>query len=169
MLLNYGVREDSWESLGLQGNPISQSQRKSILNIHWKDWCWNRNSILWPPDAKSWLIGKDPDAGKDWRQEEKGRTEDELVGWHHWVKGHEFEHAPEAGDGQGGPVCCNPWCHKELDTTEWLNWTELTENSSISQSSKEWRPMPFQDKEASKLWNSIWGVAMQQGRKRLTC
>ena len=101
------------------------------------------------------------------KQEEKGTTENEMVGWHHWLNGHEFEQAPEVGDGQGSLVCCSPWCHKELDTTEWLNWTELTENSSISQSSKEWYSMPFQDKEASKLWNSIWAVAMEQDRKRL--
>ena len=76
---------------------------------------------LWPPVAKSWLIGKDPDAGKDQRQEKKGTTEDEMVGWHHWLDGHEFEQAPEDGDGQGSLVCCSPWGHKELDMNEWLN------------------------------------------------
>ena len=81
--------------------------------------------ILWPPDAKSWLIWKDPDAGKDWRQEEKGTTEDEMVGWHHWLYGHEFEQAPGVGDGQGNLVCCSPWGCKESDTTKRLNWTEL--------------------------------------------
>ena len=65
--------------------------------------------ILWPPDAKNWLVGKDPDAGKDWRQEEKGMTEDEMVGWHHRLDGHEFEQAPGAGDGQGSLGCCSPW------------------------------------------------------------
>ena len=65
--------------------------------------------ILWPPDAKSWLIWKNPDAGKDWRQEEKGTTEDEMVGWHHWLNGHEFEQTPGVGDGQGGLACCSPW------------------------------------------------------------
>jgi len=80
--------------------------------------------ILWPPDAKSWLIGKDPDAGKDWRREEKGTTEDEMVGWHHQLNGHEFEQTPGVGDGQGGLECCSPCGHKELDTTEQLNWTE---------------------------------------------
>ena len=78
--------------------------------------------ILWPPDAKNWLIGKDPDAGKDWRQEEKGTTEDEMVGWHHRHDGHEFEQALGVGDGQGGLVCCSLWGLKELDTTERLNW-----------------------------------------------
>ena len=77
--------------------------------------------ILWPPHAKSWLIWKDPDAGKDWGQEEKGMTEDEMVGWHHRLNGHEFEQAPGVGDGQGSLACCSPWGHKESDTTEWLN------------------------------------------------
>ena len=67
--------------------------------------------ILWPPDVKSWLIGKDPDAGKDWRQEEKGMTEDEMVGWHHRLNGHEFEQALEDSEGWGSLVCCSPWDH----------------------------------------------------------
>ena len=79
--------------------------------------------ILWPPDAKNWLLGKDPDAGKDWRQEEKGMTEDEMVGWHHQLDGHEFEQALGVGNGQGGLACCSPWGRKESDRTEWLNWT----------------------------------------------
>ena len=80
--------------------------------------------ILWPPDAKNWLIGKDSDAGKDWRQEEKGMTEGEMVGWHHWLDGHQSEQTPGVGDGQESLVCCRPWSHKELETIEWLNWTE---------------------------------------------
>ena len=80
--------------------------------------------ILWPPDANSWLIWKDPDAGKDWGQKEKGMTENEMVGWHHWLDGHEFEQAPGVDDGQGGLACFSPWGRKELDTTESLNWTE---------------------------------------------
>ena len=81
--------------------------------------------ILWPPNVKNWLIGKSfPDAGKDWGQEEKGTTEDEMVGWHHRLNGHEFEQALGFGDGQGSLTCCSPWGHKETDTTEWLNWTE---------------------------------------------
>ena len=79
--------------------------------------------ILWPPDAKNWFIGKDSDAGKDWRQEEKGPTEDDMFGWHHWLSGHEFEQALGVGDGQAGLSCCSPWSRKESDTTEWLNWT----------------------------------------------
>ena len=73
---------------------------------------------LWPPDAKSWLTGKDPDAGKDWRQEEKGTTEDDMVGWHHWLNGHEFEQDSGGGEEQGG-LACSPWRHKQSDTTEW--------------------------------------------------
>ena len=77
--------------------------------------------ILWPPDVKSWLIGKNPDGRKDWRQE-KEMTEDEIVGWHHWFNGHEFEQTLENREGQGSLVCCGPWGHKESDTTEQLNW-----------------------------------------------
>ena len=80
--------------------------------------------ILWPPDVKCWLIWKDPDARKDWRQEEKGTTEDEMVGWHHWLNGLEFEYTLGVGDGQGGLECCSPWGCKESDTTDRLNWTE---------------------------------------------
>ena len=80
--------------------------------------------ILWPPDAKNWLIGKkDPDARKDWRQE-KGTTEDEIVGWHHWLNGHGFGWTPGVGDRQGGLVCCGSWGRKESDMTERLNWTK---------------------------------------------
>ena len=81
--------------------------------------------ILWPPDVKNWLTWKDPDAGKDWGQEEKGTTGDEMVGWHHWLDGHESEQALGVGDGQGSLVYCSPWGHKESDTTERLKWTEL--------------------------------------------
>ena len=84
--------------------------------------------IFWPPDAKGWLIGKDPDAGKDWGQEEKGTTEDEMVGWHHWLDGHGFGWTPGVGDGPGGLACCGSWGHKESDMTERLNWTEHTNN-----------------------------------------
>ena len=80
--------------------------------------------ILWPPDVKNWLTGKDPDAGQDWWEEEKGIIEDEIVGWHHQRDGHEFEQALGVGDGQGSLACCSPWGHKESDTTERLNWTE---------------------------------------------
>ena len=79
--------------------------------------------ILWPPDVKSWLVWKDLEPGKDWGQEEKGTTEDEMAGWHHWLNGHEFGWIQGVGDKQGGLACCSSWGHKESDTTEWLNWT----------------------------------------------
>ena len=79
---------------------------------------------LWPPDVKKWLTGKDTEARKDWMREEKGMTEDEMAGWHHWLNGHEFEQALVVDDRQGSLVCCSPWGHKESDTTEWLKWTE---------------------------------------------
>ena len=84
--------------------------------------------ILWPPLAKSWLIGENSDVGRDWGQEEKGMTEDEMAGWHHRLDGREFEWTPGAGDGQGGLACCNSWGRKEWDMTEPLNWTETERN-----------------------------------------
>ena len=84
--------------------------------------------VPWPPHAKSWLIGKDSDAGRDWGQEEKGMTEDEMAGWLHQLDGRESEWIPGVGDGQWGLVCCDSWGHKESDKTEWLNWTELQAN-----------------------------------------
>ena len=86
--------------------------------------------ILWPPHVRSWLTGKDPDAGRGWGQEEKGTTEDEMAGWHHQLNGHEFEWTLGVGDGQEGLAYCDLWGRKELDMTEWLNWTE-------------WREKPF--------------------------
>jgi len=107
---------------------------KEIQPVHSEDQPWDffgRNDaktetpVLWPPDAKSWLIGKDSDAGRDWGQEEKGTTEDEMAGWYHRLDGREFEWTPGVGDGQGGLACCNSWGRKELDRSERLNWTEL--------------------------------------------
>ena len=92
--------------------------------------------ILWPPDAKSRLFGKDPDAGKDWRREEKGSTEDEMVGWYHQLNGHEFEQAPGVDDGQGGLACYSPWGRKESDMTNctelnWEPWKEIKVNGGV--------------------------------------
>ena len=81
--------------------------------------------VLWPPPAKSWLIGKDSDAGRDWGQEEKGTTEDEMAGWHHWLDGRESQWTPGVGDRQGGLACCDSWGRNELDTTERLIWSDL--------------------------------------------
>ena len=83
-------------------------------------------SVFWPPHAKSWLIRKDSDAGRDWEQEQKGTTEDEMAGWRHGLNGRESEWTPGVGDEQGGLTCCDSWDHKELDTIERLNWTELS-------------------------------------------
>ena len=85
--------------------------------------------ILWPPDAKSWLIGKDPDARKDWGQEEKGVTEDEMIGWHHWLNGHEFEQTSEDREGQESLACCSPWGGKEVDMTQQQERCHLMFNS----------------------------------------
>ena len=87
--------------------------------------------ILWPLDVKSWLIWKDPDARKGWRQEEKGKTEDEMVGWHHWLNGHGFGWTLGVSNGQGGLACWSSWGRKESDTTEQLNWTELNGETDI--------------------------------------
>ena len=88
--------------------------------------------ILWPPDTKSWLIWKNPDSWEYWRQEEKEMAEDEMVGWHHRLNGHEFEQTPVVGAGQGGLACCSPWGHKESGTTERLNWTQLNSLDDLS-------------------------------------
>ena len=116
----------------LDKTPESPLDCKEIQPVHPKgDQSWifigrtdAEAPILWPPDGENWLLRKDPDARKDWRQEEKGTTENEMVGWHHQLNGHEFERALGVGDGQGSLACCSPWCHRELDTTEWLNWTQ---------------------------------------------
>ena len=143
MLLNCGVGKDPWESLGLQGDQSSQSSR----TVYIQSWILigrtdaeAETPILWPPDAKNWLIGKDPAVGKDWRWEEKGTTEDEMVGWHHCLDEHEFEQAPGVGDGQGSLACCSPWGHKELDMTDQLNWTE--QNRSFKNLVWETIPVP---------------------------
>ena len=117
----------------LEKTPESPLDCKEIQPVHPKgDQSWVyigrtdvevETPILWPPDAKSWLIWKDPDAGKDWGQEEKGTTEDEMVGWHHRLNGHGFGCTPGVGAGQGGLACCGSLGRKESDTTERLNWT----------------------------------------------
>ena len=124
MLLNYGVGEDSWESFGLQGDPTSPFWRRSSWVFIARTDAEAETPIRWPPDAKNWLIWKDHDAGKDWRWKKKGTTEDEMIWWHHRLDVHEFRWTLGVGDGQGGLACCNSWGLKELDTTEWLNWTE---------------------------------------------
>ena len=118
MLLNCGVE--------------SPMDCKEIQLVHSKgDQPWdffgrNETPVLWPPHEKSWLTGKDPDAGRDWGQEEKETTEDEMAGWHHGLDGRESEWPPGVGDGQGGLACCNSWGHQESNTTERLIWTEMS-------------------------------------------
>ena len=125
MLLNCGVGEDSWESLGLQGDLTSPFWRRSALRFFWKNDAKAETPVLWPPHVKSWLVGKESDAGRDWGQEEKATTEDEMTGWHHWLDGREFEWTSGDGDEQGGLSCCDSCGHKKLDMTEGLNWPEL--------------------------------------------
>ena len=107
--------QSPWHSKEIQ--PVHPKRNQPWIFIGRTD---AETPILWPPDEKNWFNGKDLDAGKGWRQEEKGVTEDEMVGWHHQFNGHECEHAPGVGDGQGSLACCNPWGHKESGTTEWL-------------------------------------------------
>ena len=130
MLLNCGVGEDSWEFLGLQGDPTSPFWRISALGFGRND-AKAETLVLWPLHVKCWLIGKDPDGWRDWGQKEKGTTEDEMAGWHHWLVGRESEWTPGIGDGQGGLVCCNSWGRKESDTTE-LKCVYVNPNPSLS-------------------------------------
>ena len=119
--LNCRAGKDSWESLGLQGDQTSHPKgNQPWIFIGRTD---AETPVIWPPEAKNWLIWKDPDAGKNWRWEEKGMPEDEMVGWQHQFNGHETEEAAGVCDGQGSLVCCSPWGHKESDLTERLNWT----------------------------------------------
>ena len=114
--------------------------------------------ILWPPHVKSWLIGKDPDAGRDWGQEEKGTTEDEMAGWHHRLDGHEFEWTLGVGDGQGGLVCCDSWGCKESDVTEWLDWTESLKAERHTLEFTEYfeRLLRESQNSATKKLESVW-------------
>ena len=118
--------------------------------------------ILWPPHGKSWLTVKDSDAGRDWRQEEKGMTEDKMAGWNHGLNGRESEWTLGAGDGQGGLACCDSWGRKELDTTEQLNWTELiqltTDNELLAQIyvKRSWFSKSLQECTSAFLPASCW-------------
>ena len=122
MLLNCGVGEDSWDCKRIQW---VHSEGDQPWDFFGRNDAKAETPVLWPLHVKSWLIGKDSDAGRDWGQEEKGTTQDEMAGWHHWLDGRESEWTPEVEYGQGGLVCWDSWGHKESDTTEWLNWTEL--------------------------------------------
>ena len=123
MLLNCGVGEDKSPLDCKEIQPVHPKGKQSWIFIGKTD-VEAETPIIWPPDARSWLIWKVPDARKDWGQE-KRTTEDEMVGWHHQLNGHGFGWTPGVDDGQGGLACCGSWGRKESDTTEWLNWTEL--------------------------------------------
>ena len=156
MLLNWGVGEDSWETCGLPG--IQQVTPKAN-----QTWTFTAKTdaeapIFWPPAAKDWLIGKEPDAGEDWRQEEKGTTEDEMVGWHQWLDGHEPEQARGVGDGQRSLVCCSPWGPNGADT-ERLNWLTGT----VARGGSRIRPL-------TQKWNhTLVSAALQVPKARTAC
>ena len=149
-------------TLVLEKTPESPLDCKEIQPVHSKgDQPWvffGRNDakaetpVLWPPHVKSWLIWKDSDAGRDWGQVEKGMTEDEMAGWHHWLYGCELEWTPGVGDGQGDLVCCDSWGHKELDTTERLNWTEEIWVQSLGQRD------PLQESTATHFSILAWRI-----------
>ena len=121
MLSNCGAGEESWESLGQQKVKPVNPQVNQLWMFTGRTDAEAEAPMLWSPDAKNWLIGEDPDAGKDWRKEEKRVIENEMVGWHHWLNGQKFEPTLGDGDGQRSLACCSPWGHKELDMTERLN------------------------------------------------
>ena len=126
MLLNCGLERTLESPLDCkETQPVTPKGNQSWMFIERTD-AEAEAPILWPPDAKNWVIWKDLDAGKDWGQVEKGTTEDEMVGWHHRHNGHGFGWTPGVGDGKGGLACCNSWGRKESDTTERLNWTEAS-------------------------------------------
>ena len=152
MLLNCGVGEDSWESLGLQGHPTSPFWRSAL--IFGRNDAKAETPVLGPPHVRSWLIGKDSDAGRDWGQEEKGTTEDEMAGWHHWLNGRRSGWTPGVGDGQGGLACCDSWGRKESDTTERLNWTECRKIVFVLLKTTGKSRMVYEKKGKGK--NSLW-------------
>ena len=123
MLLNCGVGEDSWESLGLQGFQQVHSEGDQPWDFFWRNDAEAETLVLWPPHSKSWLVGKDSDSGRDWGQEEKGKTEDEMAGWHNWLDGRESGWTPGVGDGQGSLACWDSWVAKSW--TQLSDWTEL--------------------------------------------
>ena len=125
MLLNCGFGKNSESPLDCKEiQPVHPKGDQSWVLIGGTD-AEDETPVLWPLNVKNWLIGKDPDAGKDWRQEEMGTTEDEMAGWHHWLDERESKWTPSVGDGQWGLVCCSSWGCNESNTTERLNWTEL--------------------------------------------
>ena len=137
MLLNCGVGEDSWESLGLQGDPSSHSKGDRSWVFFGRNDAKAEIPVFWLPHVKSWLVGKDSDAGRVWGQEEKGTTEDEMAGWHYWLDGRESGWTPGVGDRQGGLACCDSWDRKESDRTERLISSDLIMNNHMTIDSLE--------------------------------
>ena len=169
MLLNCVVGEDSWESFGQQGDQTSQSQRKSILIFHWKEWCWSWSSntlATWWEELTHWT--------RPWCWEglkaigEAG--EDEMVGWRHWLNGHDFEQVPENSEGQGSLACCSPWGLKELDMTSLsLSWRPTRSSRTNTQKSYLFNYTGIQSKSRKSRytssnrriwpWNTEWSRA----------
>ena len=129
MVLNCGVGQDSWESLGLQGDPPSHPKGNQTWIFIGRTDAEIEPPTLWPTDVKNWLIRKDPVSEKDWRQQEKRRTEDEMVWWNHQLDGREFAQAPGFGEEQWALACCSPWGCNESDMSERLNWTHHIANT----------------------------------------
>ena len=142
MLLNCDVEDDSWESVGLQGDPTSPFCRRSVLGVLWKEWCWSWNSSTLATSCEELTHWKRLWCWEGLGQEEKGTTEDEMAAWHHWLDGCEFEWTPGVGDGQGGLACCDSWGCNKSGKTERLNWTELKE-SDFSQPTAQGNPFSF--------------------------
>ena len=150
VLLNCGVGEDSQAFLDCKEiKPDNPTGNQPWIFIGRTD-AKGETPILWPPDVKNWLLGKDSDAGKDWRQEEKGMIEDEMGGWHYWLNGHEFEPALGDGEGQASLACCSSWGCKELDLTELLITT-------ISQYIKKQKYQTHKEK-ISRMTKKIWKI-----------
>ena len=156
MLLNCGV-EDPWDPLDCKEiQPVHSKGNQSRIFIGRTD-AEAETPILWPPDTKSWLFRKDPDAGKDWRREEKGSTEDEMVGWHHWLNGYEFMWTPGVSDGQGGLACCSPWCHQVRH--DWA--TELMGPNAINSVFWMLHFKPAFSLSSFNLFSSCWFFSLE--------
>ena len=165
MLLNSGIGEDSWESFDSKEiQPVHPKRNQSWIFIGRTD-AEAEASILWPPDAKNWLIGKGPDVGKGWRQEKKGAREDEMVGWHHWLNGHEFEQAPGDGEGQGRLASWSLWVTKSQTLSDWAaehlhRSPAQSSRSAVSDSSRPHEPQharpPCPSPTPRAYSNSCW-------------
>ena len=152
----------SWATMEARIKPVNPKGKQPWIFIGRTD---AEAPILWPPDVKSWLSRKDPDSGKDWRQEEKGAMEHEMVGWHQWPDGHEVEQTLGDSEGQESLVCCCPWGHKELDTTEWLNNNKCIRQMGIQ---KPWQTGTVWDYSLTTVLTltDVWSsVAMETGKK----